>query len=119
MTESHDYGVVFLEVGVKGELTPERASRAASAISLVKITQPEAQITVMIGGFDNDPRELWDIPEAAAWVRQLAVLLCLRGRKIDHYNFVDDTMAMFAMCTGAGKITAKHERGYTVEINPP
>jgi hypothetical protein len=119
MSEPDDYGVVFLEVGMKGDLTPHRATRAAATILMVAATSPEATMTVMIGGYDNDPRELWDIPEAAAWVKLLAEMICMKGHHLDDFRFVDDTMAMFALCTGAGKITARHERGYTVEINPP
>jgi hypothetical protein len=118
-SEPEDYGVVFLEVGMKGELTSARAARGATAILGIAATAPEATITVMIGGFDNDPRELWDIAEAATYVRMLAFMICAHGHHLDDFKFHDDTLAMFALCCGVGKITAHHGTSYTVEINPP
>lgn len=63
-----DFDLIMAEIGVRGELTAVSAVLAgvdlASTASLT--TGP---ITLAIGGFDEDPRSLWDIPEVASYVR--------------------------------------------------
>jgi hypothetical protein len=116
---SGDLEFAFIEIGHKGALTIDNAVRAAGAIVKVHLTSPEAVITAMIGGYDNDPRELWDIPEPRDYVKAVAGIMVQRGFTFQDFTLHDDTVACFALCCGVGKITARHERGYTVEINPP
>jgi hypothetical protein len=117
MTSDTDFA--FIEIGYKGDLTIENATRAAGTIIRMHLEEPQAMITAMIGGFDNDPRELWDIDEPKQYIAAVARILVRCGYKVDDFKLHDDTIACFAMCCGVGKITATHERGYTVEINPP
>jgi hypothetical protein len=117
MTSDTDFA--FIEIGHKGELTTENAVRAAGAIIKMHLEEPQAMITTMIGGYDNDPRELWDIAEPRDYISSVARILVQRGYTFQDFTLHDDTIACFAMCCGAGKIIARHERGYTVEINPP
>jgi hypothetical protein len=118
-SDDGDYEYAFMEIGAKGELTEKTARRGAEAILLMTQFNPTTQIAVTIGGYDNDPRELWDIPEAKHFFRLVVTALHASGRRFDEFNFVPDTIACLALCMGAGKITATHERGYTVEIGTP
>jgi hypothetical protein len=62
-----DYDVVFYQAGERGDLCDE-AHRAAEFVQIARMT-PGAELSVMIGGYDDDPRELFDIPEVMAFLR--------------------------------------------------
>jgi hypothetical protein len=116
MNEPDDIFYAAVEIGHKNHLTPEVAVKSATGVLSLNARYPDTHMAIVIGGYDNDDRELWDIPEAAEFVKLFATLLCVRGRKLDSFNFVDDSLAVLALCTKSGKITQKHEHGYTVEI---
>src|SRR4051812_45401155 len=72
-----EFDLISFEIGVKDRLTLRSALRAASELKrLMEITAP-APILVSIGGYDTDPRELIDIPEAMQYLRDVANALRL------------------------------------------
>ena len=52
----------FIEIGLKDELTAINAMAAARVTIMAMLRYPFAEISLVIGGFDTDPREVWDIP---------------------------------------------------------
>ena len=73
MAEAYDY--VMLELGYRdGGLTEEKARTSAQAYRLAHARYPAAKFGLFIAGYDDDPRELWEIPEVAAHVRCWAAL---------------------------------------------
>jgi hypothetical protein len=67
--------LVSLEIGQRGNLNNRMAVEAAAATfrNIAKRTSP-GLIYVFLVGYDQDPRELWDIPEVAEYVRLWARL---------------------------------------------
>jgi len=68
-----DYSHVFIEIGGRDNLTRQVIEEVRTAPLLAARAQPGRPIVLMVGGYDDDPRELWDIPEAAAHIRAYAV----------------------------------------------
>ena len=61
----------------------------------------------MVGGYDHDPRSLWDIPEAAAFVRAFAQGTGLNDAKYarrifmstpERREFSESCLAVLKMC---------------------
>ena len=72
MSESDDYDVIFLEIGCKGRLAAFDCLIAATAFRLARVRYPSAKIGFCLGGYDDDPRELYDIAETRDYIRQWA-----------------------------------------------
>jgi hypothetical protein len=53
----------------------EIAERNAALVKDLCTRNPTAPITLSIYGYDNDPRELWDIPEATLYIRIFGAVL--------------------------------------------
>jgi hypothetical protein len=62
------YDAVIYEAGSRGALS-QPARRAAEFAAAVRAS-PAAELSVTIGGYDSDPRELMDIPEVMAFLRE-------------------------------------------------
>lgn len=62
------YGAVIYEAGSRADMA-NPALRAAEFATLVR-ANPGAELTVTIGGYDKDPRELFDVPEVMAFLRE-------------------------------------------------
>lgn len=63
---------IFLEIGVKGMLTPASRRESVVAFKLARARHPNAKIAFALGGYDDDPREIYDIPECRDYIRQWA-----------------------------------------------
>jgi hypothetical protein len=64
MPDDGERTMVNLVIGERGALTRRAARNAARAYQRSAARYPKAMMYVSIAGYDNDPRELWDIPEA-------------------------------------------------------
>ena len=63
--------VLIVEFGRRGDLTDEEANEAAEFITQIGRIRPTLLVVLSIGGFDEDIRQLIDIPECAQHFRQL------------------------------------------------
>ena len=61
-----------LEIGSRGDFTPERAQAAATVFKQLAGWVGPGCISTYIIGFDADPRELWDVPEAVEYMRSFS-----------------------------------------------
>jgi hypothetical protein len=59
-------------IGVRGELTRRAAKAAARAWKDWLQRAPYAQVYLTIGGYDDDPRDLWEFDEVRTFVQQFA-----------------------------------------------
>lgn len=65
--------VIIMELGGRGRFpSPEKV---AADFARVVLSNPRAEIGIAIGGFDDDPRELFDVPEVMDWLREFAAVL--------------------------------------------
>jgi len=63
---------VVVHIGARGKLSRREAKHAAALWKRLQREAPQAHFKVAIAGYDEDPRALWEIPEAAAYVRMWA-----------------------------------------------
>jgi hypothetical protein len=116
MDDPESYTDVFAEIGIKGELNKEHAARAVARLRVLFETMPQARFCLIIGGYDEDPREVWNIPEVAEYYVWIAAGLMHLGMPFTALKLHDDTLAVLALCTKAGHITAVQDGKYTVEF---
>ena len=64
--------VVVLEIGDPGRLSRRYAAEMARLIHHAAHQCPDATLVVTLGGFDDDPRSLWDIREARKFLKAWA-----------------------------------------------
>jgi hypothetical protein len=74
-----DYDAILMVIGSKGDLSARRAGESAVSVKLIAERYPDASLSLHIDGFDDDPRELWEIPEAARFIRWFAMALESKG----------------------------------------
>lgn len=67
-----DYDAIHIVIGGPGHLSHAAAIERARQVKLVIDTYPLATYSLHLSGYDDDPRELWDIPEAARFVAWFA-----------------------------------------------
>jgi hypothetical protein len=61
-----------LVVGTRDDLSPESAEAAAQKWRDIRRQYPNVSVYVSLAGYDDDPREIWEIASAAEYVRQWA-----------------------------------------------
>ena len=71
-TGSEGTGFVVFTMGMRDELTKKEADRLAMAWRETSMRFPNSGFYLQIAGYDNDPRELWEFPEVARYVRRFA-----------------------------------------------
>ena len=59
----------MVAIGQRGKLTKGRAREAAAAWREVVRRYPKAQLYISMLGYNEDPREIWQIEDAARYVR--------------------------------------------------
>lgn len=62
-------GVMLMQIGTRGRLTEQHCRAMADVLSRGVDRQPDAIVMATVGGFEADPREVLDIPEARAAFR--------------------------------------------------
>jgi hypothetical protein len=72
-----EHTLLQLLIGMRGSLTRSSAREAANAYRRAVAQYPKAVVYVMIAGYDADPREIWEIPEARDHMRYWAQYLGL------------------------------------------
>jgi hypothetical protein len=63
---------IGINIGERGNLTRTAAKLAARTFREIAASQPLAALYPSIHGYDDDPRALWDIPEACSYLRRWA-----------------------------------------------
>ena len=59
-------------IGTRDDLSPESAEAAAQKWRDIRRQYPNVRVYVSLAGYDDDPREIWEIASAAEYVRQWA-----------------------------------------------
>lgn len=73
MTElGADAALVVVELGTKGEFWASRVVRASEAmLTAIGRLQPQQTLALTIGGYEQDPRELPDVPDVVRFLRRV------------------------------------------------
>lgn len=82
MQMTDDVGYVFVEVGHRQDIHKlDEAERVGTVFALAASHYHDADLAFSIGGYDDDKRELWQIPEVMEYVRQFA-----KAGGLDHWR---------------------------------
>ena len=81
-TEAPEGTLINLTIGTRDELTKRESAAAACAFKEIRRRHPQAPIALIILGYDQDPRELWEFPEVCRYVRRFARSACLGDWRI-------------------------------------
>jgi len=63
---------IGLIIGTRDDLSPKSAEAAAQKWRDIRRQYPNLSVYVSLAGYDDDPREIWEIASAAEYVRQWA-----------------------------------------------
>jgi hypothetical protein len=66
--------MIAYNIGWRGKLTNKNAQEYAEGWRTMRAKHPAATFCPIVAGYDEDPRELWEIPEVVKYVRQFAEL---------------------------------------------
>jgi len=114
-----DVDILGVEIGAKGDLSDARAREAAEWIFRVAPQKPGAVISVTVGGYETDPREVHDIPEAlrafAVFARRLAQLEMAAGNTRVADRLCGTTIGIILHAIGMVKRENVHITPLTVE----
>lgn len=98
----NDFAMIVWEIDTSGSLTMESAEDTAWNLARVMQRWPDARVQFALPGFDEDPRELVDIPEARRFLRQMGETLALYserpGQLITRLDY--GNVAILAVCMG-------------------
>jgi hypothetical protein len=107
----------FIEIGLKDELTATNAMAAAECTIMAMLRYPFAEFSLVIGGFDTDPREVWDIPEAKDYFEMfIGAMFVLNAPHVREWRLDKATMGVVAMCCGFGKIVGRDPKTGAYDI---
>jgi hypothetical protein len=87
-------------IGTRGELTHQAAKRAAKLWHRHTARYPKAHYVLVVAGWDADPRNLWEIPEARQHICRWARLARLRTLD-DAFRYLDERNVGFLAACGA------------------
>ena len=91
--------IVNLQIGARGSLSKERARQSAQAWRETALRYPKAYFIIALLGYDEDPREVWEIPEAARYVRWWAQYTGIADNIDSGHHFLGPTgVAFLAGC---------------------
>jgi hypothetical protein len=66
--------MISFVVGFRGQLSKSKAKIYADGWRVMRTRHPQAIVYPTVVGYDEDPRELWEIPEVVRYVQQFAEL---------------------------------------------
>ena len=72
-------GLVTVNIGERGSLSKQRVRTGARAWHETTQRYPQAALLIYVLGYDQDPRELWEIPESRPLCEMVGAL-CRHGR---------------------------------------
>lgn len=79
MSGADKYDTVMMIIGGRTTCSRQRAIEAAHEVKTIGEQYPDATLSLHLEGWDDDPRELWEIPEARKFMRQFALTLYVLG----------------------------------------
>lgn len=113
------YDAAIIQIGAKHPPL-DGITQATFTILKFRAANPEAKITLWVHGYDDDPRELWEVPEVCVQIKQV-IGRVLRARPrwdLNDLNLDEHSQFLVGMCYGILRITGRNpENGnYTTEV---
>lgn len=113
------FDIVMLVIGGRGELEERHVRNAADKYRDLRALNPDAVVGLSLSGYDDDPREIYEIPEARDYVKRFAALAGIRTPDDVPKQSGRETymMALLAACGVFGDVeTIKDAHGTTVRF---
>ena len=100
---------VVVQIGEKDDLTPAHASAAAKAMVDARQAYPDATLSLSLDGFDDDTREIWDIPEARTYVQRVitAVVDSYGADTVSRLNVDEPSYVLVGLCLGTLRVVGR------------
>jgi hypothetical protein len=101
-------GMVYFAIGGRHDLSISAARRNAERWKRVILKYPSGTFYLFLLGYDDDPREIWEITDAARYVRRWARFAGIREpddikvRIIDSLGMGDYVIGFLASCGAFG-----------------
>jgi hypothetical protein len=104
MTDEYVAAIVVIGGKEDNGLTDATVRKMREAPAMVHSRHPNAKIMLCVNGYDDDPRELYDIPEAADYVRRFAAASGLHDWTTPLFQALDEqTIGMLVLCDAIDK----------------
>jgi hypothetical protein len=111
------FDAAFIEIGGAGELTSFNAMAAAEIVIMAMRRYPFADLHLAVSGFDDDPREVWDIPETKEYFEMfVGAMFVLHAPPVSEWRLDQATMGVIAMCCGIGTIVGRDSKTGVYDI---
>jgi hypothetical protein len=92
------YDFINVEIGTADHMTDHDLMMAVKFTENFAI-MPLIAMTVSIGGYDHDRREIWEIPEAREYMLRFATAMLARNIPLE--RFLPETVNIFRCCRAA------------------
>src|SRR5690348_13951993 len=103
--------IVAIEIASRDDLSRARLEESVATILDVKFDMPDAVMLLLVAGYDADERELWDVPEVCAFVRQMIAMFGALGLRAADFKLHERTQAWLALCHGAATLDVDARTG--------
>jgi hypothetical protein len=102
--EMPDIGGCHVLLGSRGQLTKRLAKEMGRAFRQLRERQPTTPIGLLVDGYNDDPRDLWEVPEVCRYVQWWARFAGLSDWRIAETIpwHSDDDLALLARCGAFG-----------------
>jgi hypothetical protein len=89
-------------IGERGSLTRSTAQQRARLLAIVIQRQPDEIIDLAVAGYDDDPRELWEIAESRDYLIAFAEALTQYGIALERLLPQSQTLIKVCQLAAAG-----------------
>jgi hypothetical protein len=94
---------ILVAVGTRNQLTKAAARDTAAMWRETTQRYPKAAFHISLSGYDEDPRELWELPEAARYVRWWARFAGMDDPATASHFLDPEGMTFLAVCGAFGE----------------
>jgi hypothetical protein len=101
---------ILFTIGARNDLSKDAAKREAEKWQRWRHRYPRALFYPALLGYDDDPRELWDIRDAARYVRRWARHAGIEDLESAIAVFVKEGVGLLAACGALGEEVRKRTR---------
>lgn len=63
-----DYDAILIVINDKDDMSKAKAVEVAGQVKLIGDKYPESMMSLHLEGYDEDKREIWEIPEAIIYI---------------------------------------------------
>jgi hypothetical protein len=100
--------LVWMTIGKRDALTPQEAERMGACWREAVQRNPRAEFLITIDGYDDDQRELWQIPEVVSYVKLWAAAAGMADAATVQRLLGDQGYAFLGLCGVFGAIPQFH-----------